>query len=595
MNTEQRYKQATQLLQQGNFAQAEPLYREALTQDPSFGEAWQQLALCHLNLGEIKQAELEALTALKINNDDHIAMLILARALLGQKRFASAISLLEKLVKVHASDEHELHFAHALKESGEFQRAIEPFTRLLCKGSNISLLHENIAICYFKLGDYDQAKAHFQQELAVQRNPYSLCMLGFIAQKETRWNDARQFYEQALALQPDHDLTLDNLGGLYSHFQDYDQAIDCHPRAIALKPNTMGYRMNLGATYFESNQLALAAEQFRFVAEHTPMAKNAHFNWSQILLLLEDFEQGWEEYNFRIAKVKMISEHPEINFSFSLPEELQGKRLLLWAEQGIGDELLFMRFIPLLKQRGATILCQCSEKIVPLVQRLSCIDMLVPKNQYVEADYHLILGDCPMILHAYSSRQIPPPLPLHPLEKNLVSARESLARAGSPPYIGLTWRGGTSLLDQKLFTDMKAGYREIGLEEFAAGIQPIAGTMIALQRAPQDEELKQLEQMLGRPVLDLTALNDDLEEMLGVLHEINQYIAVPNTNVYLRSSMQKTSQVLITTTPGFTWLAQGSTSFWYPHAQLHRKKLQEDWTQVFNEIRNECVSEAPHE
>ena len=560
--------------------------RASVASGDSAGDARHELALRLLDQGQFREAELEATRIIKSDATQLSAVLILSRALLGQMRYPEAISLLEKLVRIDASAENELQYAHALLAGGEFRNAAEQFERVLQSDPQSASLHQHLGLCYFKLGDYGQSKTHYQQAIALGPNPDLLYRLGFIEQKETRWQEAKQLYEQALAMQPDHDRTLDMLGNLYSHLQEYAQAIACHQKAIALKPDVLTYRTNLGFCYFEANRLQESEEQYRWVTQRDPLDKQEHFNLSQILLLRGELEAGWEEYNFRVAKIKTLMEHPDISFSFALPEDLHGKRVLLWAEQGIGDELLFMRLIPLLQARGATILCQCSDKITPLVRRLTDIDEVLPKTQSAPADYHVLLGDLPMILHCNQAEQIPLPLPLQPLDANLALFRKRLAAAGAPPYIGLTWRGGTALIDQKLYTDMKGGYREIALEDFAIGISEIQGTLVALQRSPQEGELLQLEQLLGRTLLDCTDLNNDLEAMLAALQELDHYIAVPNTNVYLRSSLPKISHVLVTTPPGFTWLSQGTESFWYPQAVLHRSVPQVGWRAALEEIRH---------
>jgi len=592
-----------------NFSRAAQIYQEALLNDRNQWSIRLSLANCYLELADTKNAELEALAVLVTQPNHRYAQMLLSRALLGQKRYPAAISLLEKMVIVDPDFEVTQRLACARKENGDFALAAEQFEKLIkavtpakagvhvdschtgfrrCDKTEDDSLYANLGACYFKLGKFVEATQAYEQAVNLKNNPDYYSMLGAIAQRETRWEDAKKYFLQALAIDPNHDLVLNNFANLCIQQRDFEQAFSLYDRAIAVNPACTDYHLNLGVAYYESNQFAKAIEQYRLVLANKKAGegRSAHNNLAMVLLLTQSFEEGWQEHNYRPAKIEILSQHPHVSFAFSLPEDLTGKRILLWAEQGIGDELFFMRFAPLLQQRGASLICQATTKILPLVRRFSCFDEVIERSERVSADVEIFLGDLPMLLQCNSAQAMPPPLPITALTAEVTKMRERLAKAGSPPYIGLTWRGGTALKRQQYLVGGACAHREIDLSVFASGIQPLQGTLIALQRLPEEGEIAALEAMLGRPVLDCSDLNEDVEGMLALLHLLDHYIAVPNTHVYLRCSLGKNSQVMLNARAGWSWLAEVSTSFWYPHCDLHRATVHDDWTKAFAQCRS---------
>ncbi|MGH8620463.1 MAG: hypothetical protein ACREUW_22435, partial [Burkholderiales bacterium] len=157
----------------------------------------------------------------------------------------------------------------------------------------------------------------------------------------------------------------------------------------------------------------------------------------------------------------------------------------------------------------------------------------------------------------------------------VAALRARLAALGPAPYIGVTWSAGTSPRDQKGGPWLL--YKHVDLDAFAGALAPAPGTLLALQRLPEPGTLEQLAARAGRPVHDLTALNEDLEEMLALLSLLDDYVGVSNTNVHLRASLGLPSRVLVPSQGEWRWMLTGRTSPWFPGTLLYRQSLQGDW------------------
>ncbi len=186
------------------------------------------------------------------------------------------------------------------------------------------------------------------------------------------------------------------------------------------------------------------------------------------------------------------------------------------------------------------------------------------------------VADLPFLVGMKSAADIAPPypLPVEPKRKNSMAAR--LDRFGPAPYIGLTWRAGTGRPGET--------FREVPRGRLAKVLDPVKGTVVALQRNPEAGEIDALSQALGRQVHDFTALNDELEDMLAALSLIDGYVGVANTNVHLRAGAGRTSRVLIPHPPAYRWMARGDESPWFPGCSVYRQRVDGDWGPAFQAL-----------
>ena len=145
---------------------------------------------------------------------------------------------------------------------------------------------------------------------------------------------------------------------------------------------------------------------------------------------------------------------------------------------------------------------------------------------------------------------------------------------GPPPYIGVSWRAGTP--DQKLSL-----YKTCPISLIASAFKDVPGTLLILQRHPAPGEIEAFARELGRPVHDLSALNEDLEQMLALLALIDDYVGVSNTNMHLRAGAGKTARVLVPAPPEWRWMAEGKTSPWFPGFAVYRQKYDGSWEEAF--------------
>jgi hypothetical protein len=176
-----------------------------------------------------------------------------------------------------------------------------------------------------------------------------------------------------------------------------------------------------------------------------------------------------------------------------------------------------------------------------------------------------------------SAADIPPPLALTPEPGRTDAMRQKLASFGPAPTIGVTWRAGIP-------NKVDAVFKLAPLDEIAKVLRAANATVLVLQRTPEAGEIDALTHGLGRGAHDMTALNDDLEDMLALLSLIDEYVTVSNTNVHLRAGAGRTSRVLVPDPPEWRWMVTGDESPWFPGSAVYRQGMGGDWGAAFGTL-----------
>ncbi len=188
--------------------------------------------------------------------------------------------------------------------------------------------------------------------------------------------------------------------------------------------------------------------------------------------------------------------------------------------------------------------------------------------EVLTADLPLLLGE-EVRAHAIS------PLALTADPSRLSAMRARLARLGPPPYIGLAWRAGapkTGVGETLL--------KEVPLETFGAALKHSRATWICVQREPRSGEVDALSSAIGAPVHDLSAVNEDLEELLALMTVLDGYVGVSSTSVHLRAGGWRQGDILVPFPYEWRWMAAGNSP-WFPEMRVHRQAVGGSWDEAF--------------
>ncbi|MGE4014163.1 MAG: tetratricopeptide repeat protein, partial [Alphaproteobacteria bacterium] len=259
-----------------------------------------------------------------------------------------------------------------------------------------------------------------------------------------RMTDARRMFERALALKPHNPGTHSNLGGLLQRMGDYPAALAAYTSALRIDPHFADGLYNLGSLHLEYAEADAALAAFERALEIAP--DNGRYRWNRAwcLLLLGRLKQGFAAYEHRwenpdFAPFKRRLDRPEWR-----GEPLAGKMLLLWAEQGLGDTLQFIRYVALVRRRvgeSARIVVECDALLAPLLRHLQGVDAVTPRGTAPPdgIDVHRALMSLPHVFETTNST-VPAETPyLSPPPEPRAAGQRVAALRGRK--IGLVWAG----------------------------------------------------------------------------------------------------------------------------------------------------------
>ena len=427
--------------------------------------------------------------------------------------------------------------------------AINYFVKAYNVSPNETVVCNSLANQFCKLGQLDKAEMLFKRSLEL--DPQQINIANELAQlyHEIRKHDESiKYYQHALSIDPNNSSVLNNIGHVTRETGDIDKAIEYFKRSIDLEKDLSLEKRSVALNNLALNQLSI-----------------------------QNFSEGWESYRFRPSIV-------DSELSPCLDKEqitLHGKNILWMKDQGIGDELFFLRFAPQLAQYECQNSYRCNNKLAPLIERLGLFDKVyredVDQNEF---DCVLSIGDLPYLLGHTNASQTPPPLKLIPNKEKLEKVKGILENFGPPPYIGLTWRAGRMLNNKRVGTY----HKQLDLPLLCNSLKATNGTLVCIQVNPVKEDLDFISKALDRPVLDVSAFHDKLDDMLCVLDCLDHYFTVSNTYVHMREGLGKGADVFVINPPEWRWLIEGEKSFWFPNCRTYRQKKDGSWQDAFTEF-----------
>ena len=573
---------ATIFFQNGNLKKAEQLYLQAVSANANYAEAWNNIGVIRERLQNFDEAGRAYKKAIKCNpqytsalfhlgnlhqqsqhfdeaktlytkvlslDPNHLKTLINLSLILEQnKEYTNALSLLYRALELNPTDIEALNnIGFILRAQEQHEEAVEYFTRAIELQEDSSKSHSNLGASHLELEQFDAAKRAFLRAIEIDpMNVEAITNLAVCYEQTDHPEKAIKEYERAIRIDGNHMPALNGLGALLKLQGKADDAYDIFERANKIDPTFADTRYNLATT-----QLGMGK-----------------------------FSVGFKNYTSRPSRLSL-------NFNTSietLDMDLTGKQVLLIKDQGIGDEIFFLRFAPQLKQRGATVSYLASEKARPLLERVSYIDNLYDEeNKSIKADIYLSVADLPHVLEIQDDQTLPAPITLAKPEEQVADLKAQLKALGPPPYIGLTWRGGTRKKHML--------YKEIELDKLAAAVKDIEGTFIALQRLPEDNEINDISNHLGKKIHDFTGFNEKLDQMMGLLFLLDEYIGVSNTNMHLRASLGRTCRVLVPHPPEWRWMTGGKTSPWFPGFSVYRQESDGNWDKALNMLQEDLSAQ----
>lgn len=531
-----RYNLGNALRVRGDLAAAAAEYERVAEQAPAHLAAVNNRALCIAGLGRLNEA-----------------VGILEQALdraPGDARTHNNLGLL--LLRLRRADDAVTHFDAA--------SAAAPGDPNIANGRSAALI---------EAGRLDEAQALIDAISAqVPDHPDTLLNLANLLARKEQPQEAEDVYRRVLRNDAENADGWHNLGILLYRRYRYADADEAIRRALALRPDDPGMLHSYAGSLVAAGRLDEAQAVFDRTVRLAPDMTEVAFDRGLLALATGRFADGFRDYRARGA----VRSKTGRLFRDRLAADLSGRTVCVEGDQGLGDEIFFLRFMPQLTSRGAQTRYRGDARLVAMLRRAGVADQVMPADGGAQPDGALTLaaGDLPYALGMTDADAPPPSINLRPEPGQVAALSQRLTALGPPPYVGVTWRAGTQGARDLLS-------KQVPLDSVARALKGMPGTFVALQRLPRDGELARFAAALGAPLHDLTALNDDLEAMLALVGLLDDYVCVSNTNVHLRAAQNKACRVLVPHPPEFRWMVGRAASPWFPDMRLYRQQPDGDW------------------
>jgi len=435
-----------------------------------------------------------------------------------------------------------------------------------------------------ELKRFDAALASYDQAIALKPNSAeAFCNRGLALQELKRFDEALANYDKAIALTPDYAEAFCSRGAALQALKRLDEAMASYDKAIALKSDYADAFCNRGAALQELKRLDQAMVSYDRAIALKPDHADGYRNRALASLLMGRYHEGWTDNEWRWKAKDFPSKRPNVEASTWQGEDLSGRHLLVFSEQGLGDVIQFVRYLPLLAERKCKITLLAPAKMLPLLRLLSEQIEVVSELRGVESfDFQIPLMSLPL---AFNTRleTIPSKIPYLFASPERVKVWEERLPKSQVPRVGIGWAGNPIFRGDKL--------RSIGLPRLLPLLSIPQVQFISLQKDLRSGD----EQLLRHhpQVIHLGDRLDDFAETAAVMSLLDLIISSDTAPVHLAGALGRPVWVLLQYVPDWRWLLDRDDSPWYPSARLFRQPAAGDWDSVVAKVIEELTFRPP--
>ncbi|MFK8114453.1 MAG: tetratricopeptide repeat protein [Rubripirellula sp.] len=437
-------------------------------------------------------------------------------------------------------------------------------------------------------GNFDQAEDTYRKVLANDpRDADALVYLGILFFDQREFEQSVEAYREAIAIRSKYPIAWNNLGNSLRMLGHVDEAEECFVTSLEQKPGYLSALKNRGSLWIWSGEIGRGLHWYEQGLQANPNDAELHRNLGVIHLLMGNYDLGWNEYRWRWKMGGIY--RPQASAPVWTGQPLDGKSILLYSEQGLGDAIHFIRVAASLKKLGATVLLQCSDRLLPLFSSAPGIDRFVlettPLHSLgVRIDYHATFIEVVDLLYqktgqiAWGTELFDEGSGYLTVSPELIDYWRKWLDEQAPKEtsvtrrIGINWQGNPGH-----HADV---YRSIPLEE----LQPLAQMpnvqLVNLQFGYGSEQLEGCS--FGDSILRLPDHVDQddgcFTDTTAILRNLDAVITTDTAVAHLAGAVGANTKILLGRVPDWRWGLEGPSTPWYPTIELIRQAELGDWS-----------------
>jgi tetratricopeptide (TPR) repeat protein len=586
---------------------------------PEAAAALFEAGLGHLLAGRFLDAQVCCEQALTADSSHADTLHLMGLLSLQAKQYDHAVEWIGRAIRQSPKAEYLSNLGMVLREQGRLDESLKVFDKAIQLQPDDPQLWHHLAGVLAALGRYADALLSWQHALELDpQHGEAAYRCGMLLHEAQRLEEALSYFDIGKKARPDHVAILQGRASCLRSLKRFEEgladamradaldpadpissniagnallglyrpeeALRWFDKALALQPSSAEIMLNKAGALIEVRRFEEALATYDHAAAVDPNNAKCVYYRSHLQLLTGHFEAGWQG---REARWK-VSGLPIIYPRFSQPmwlgnENIEGKTVLIYGDEGLGDTLQFARYVPMLVARGARVILVVLDALHLLLSEIPGIEQCRP---YFSAGFPTTFDlYCPLmslpLAFGTSLETIPPAEYLPPFAPDRVRAWEDRLGPHDRLRVGLVWSGNPNHSNDR--------HRSVRLPTMAR-LFDIGATFVSLQKDPRPHDKAFLTER--NDIVDLTAHLTDFEETAALISCLDIVITVDTSVAHLAATLGRPTWILLPYLPDWRWLVDRDDSPWYPAARLFRQTATRDYGSVLERVRSELLAEV---
>ncbi len=550
--------------------------RKSVELDPDLAEAHNILGIAFYQKDQVEKAIQCWEKAIELKPEYISAYINLGTALGRLKRLDEAIQTFQKAISLNPDQAIPwVNLGNIYKEKDKAEEAVVCFRKSLMIDPNIAEAYINMGSLAVEQGHLDGAVTCYLK--AIELNPQSAetyYNLGNVYKDKQESTKAMVYYQKAIEIRHDYPQAYNNLALILQRLGRHEEAIQLFNQALTLNPDLPEVLNNQGNVFKDQKRIDESVELFRKTIGVNPDYPEGHWNLSLALLMSGCFEEGWIEYEWR-WKIKGVLSRKDITRPLWNGKQLQGKKILLFAEQGFGDTIQFIRYATLVAERGGRVIVECQPELTSLLSTVEGIEVIIKYGQSLpDFEVQCPLLSLPLIFRTTLST-IPASIPYISLNPEKVREWGDRLSSDKGKYkIGLVWAGKPEHSNDH--------NRSLSFNELGPLFQIPELSFYSLQKGPAALQAKNRPPAMNW--LDVSGELHDFTETGALIQNLDLIVSVDTAVAHLAGALGKPVWILLPFSPDWRWLLDREDTPWYPTMRLYRQPVFNDWASVIEAV-----------
>ena len=552
-----------------------------------------EVGISHMLAGRYLDAQLHAQQALAIDPAHADALHLMGLLCIRSGQYDHAVEWIGRAIRQNPKPDYLSNLGIALKQGGRLNEALQVFDKAIQLKPDDAQAWIRLANMLGALDRKAEALLAYQRVFQLDPRRWDAAyQCGLLLREAERFEEALSFFDRCDeclaevlrtgALAPSDIVSRNNIGIALLNLDRPEEALQWSDKALALDPNSVEVLFNKAVALRELCRFEEASEVYDHLQAVDPDNATSEFSRSLMQLLTGQFEAGWVGREARWKAGAVPITHAEFLQPIWLGnEEIAGKTLLVYSDEGLGDAIQFARYVPLLATRGARVILVVPDPLYPLVSDLCGIQECRPQSAGFPPAFDFY---CPLtslaLAFGTTLETIPRPIRLPPLAPGLIRAWEDRLGPHTRLRVGLVWSGNPRF---------RGDHRRSMPLRTMAPLLDVDADFVSLQKDPRPDDKALLSELTE--ITDLSAGLTDFLQTAALISCLDVVITSDTSVAHLAATLGRPTWILLQHVPDWRWLLGRDDSPWYPTARLFRQTATREYASVVHRVRDELLAQ----